>query len=49
MSTQELELQLEHLEELLDSIVALVDDPDISDHELREEIRELLEVNDDDE
>ena len=48
MTPQELELQLEHLEDLFDEIVGLVDDPDITDGELREQLRELLEENDED-
>ena len=49
MSTRELELQLEHLEELVDEIVALLDDPDISDDDLREQIRAVVEETNDDE
>lgn len=49
MSTRDLELQLEHLEELFEEIVALLDDPDISDGELREQVRGLLEEDNGDE
>ena len=43
MSTRELEQQLEHLEELFNEIVTLLDDPDIHDDELREQIRAVVE------
>jgi len=43
MTRHELELQLEHLEELLDEIMALLDDPEISDGELRDQIRAAVE------
>jgi len=49
ISSRELELQVEHLEELLDEIVALLDDPDISDDELREQIRAVVEETNADE
>lgn len=49
MSSRELELQVEHLEELLDEIVALLDHPDISDDELREQIRAVVEETNADE
>jgi hypothetical protein len=49
MARNELELQLERFEELLDEIMALLDDPDISDDELREEIRAVLEETNADE
>lgn len=49
MTRPELELQLEHLEDLIDEIVELVDDPGIADAELREQLRALLEEDDDDE
>ncbi len=49
MSRRELELQLEHLEGLFDEIVALLDDPDISDSELRDQIRAVVEETDGDE
>jgi hypothetical protein len=53
MTRNELELQLSHLEDLFDEIVGLVDDPDISDSELRVQIRavveETVEETDDDE
>ncbi len=49
MSRRELELQLEHLERLFDEIVALLDDPDISDSELRDQIRAVVEETDGDE
>ncbi len=49
MSSRELELQVEHLEELLDEIVALLDDPDIADDELREQIRAVVEETNADE
>jgi hypothetical protein len=49
MTRNELELQLEHLEELFDEIVALLDDPEISDDELREQIRAVVEETNADE
>lgn len=49
MTSHELELQLAHLEDLFDEIVGLVNDPDISDRELCEQLRALLEDADDDE
>ncbi len=49
MSTRELELELECLEGLLDEIIALLDDPDTSDDDLREQIRAVVEETDDDE
>ena len=49
MSSRELELQVEHLEELLDEIVALLDDPDLSDDELREQIHAVVEETNADE
>jgi uncharacterized coiled-coil protein SlyX len=47
MSKDELELQLSHLEDLFDEIVGLVNDPDISDSELREQVRAVVEEADD--
>lgn len=49
VTDHELELQLDNLEDLVDEIVALVDDPDIPDGELRGQLRELLEVTGGDE
>lgn len=49
MSTRELELQLERLEELFDEIDALLNDPEISDDELREQIRAVVEETNADE
>lgn len=49
MRDSELELHANHLEDLLDEIVALLDDPDISDNELREQIRAVVEETNDDE
>ncbi len=46
MNSRELELQLQHLEDLIDEIVALLDDPDISDGELRDQIRAVVEETD---
>lgn len=46
MTRHGLELQLEHLEKLLDEIMALLDDPDISDGELRDQIRAVVEETD---
>jgi hypothetical protein len=47
MNNRELELQLERLEELLDEVLQLIDDPDISDSDLREQIRAVVEETDD--
>jgi hypothetical protein len=49
MTSYELELQLAHLEDLFDEIVALVNDPDISDRDLCEQLRALVEDANDDE
>ena len=49
MSTRKLELQLENLEGLLDEILALLDDPDIPNAELRKQLRALLDDDNDDE
>jgi len=49
VSTRELELQLERLEELFDEIDALLNDPEISDDELREQIRAVVEETNADE
>lgn len=40
--------ELERLEGMLEEIAALVDDPDISDDELRDQIRAVLEEDTDD-
>lgn len=47
MAPDELELQLSDLEDLFEDIVALVHDPEISDIELRQQLRDLLEGDDD--
>jgi hypothetical protein len=49
MTRSELQVRLENLEELFDEIIALLDDPDIGEGELRHQLRELLEEDDDDE
>lgn len=49
MRDSELELHANHLEDLLDEIEALIDDPDLSDRELRGRLRELLQEETDDE
>lgn len=49
MTSHELELQLGDLEDLFDEIVGLVDDPDISDSDLRHQLRTLLDETNDDE
>lgn len=49
MTRSELQVRLESLEELFDEITALLDDPEVGEGELRHELRELLEENDDDE
>ncbi len=47
MTQQELEAQLADLEELFDEIAELVDDPEVSDSQLRDEVRKLLYEEDD--
>lgn len=49
MTRSDLQVRLENLEELFDEIIALLDDPDIGEGELRHQLRELLEEDDDDE
>jgi hypothetical protein len=46
MNRNELELQLENLEGMFDEIATLLDDPEVSDAELRERVREILEGDD---
>lgn len=48
MTRPELQVQLENLEELLDEVLALLDDPDIGEGELRHQLRALLEEEEDD-
>ena len=48
-TNEELELELADLEELFDEIAELVDDPETSDNELRDELRALLYGDDGDE
>lgn len=47
MDDRELEIQLDRLEELLEEVLQLTDDPEISDSELREQIRAVVEETDD--
>ena len=49
MTRAELELQVEQLEDLIVEIGGLVDDAGIADGELRDQLRALLEEDDDDE
>lgn len=46
---EELELQVNDLETLLEEFVSLVDDPDLTDAEFRDEVRELVSEEDSDE
>lgn len=48
MTPDELEFQLNDLEDLFEQIVALVHDPEVSDTELRQQLRDLLEGDDGD-
>jgi hypothetical protein len=48
MTRSELQLRVENLEELLDEILTLLDDPNIVDGELRDQLRALLEEDNDD-
>ena len=45
---EELELQVSDLENLLEELVSLVDDPDLTDTEFRDEVRELVSEEDTD-
>ena len=47
MNNRELEMQLDRLEQLLEEVLQLIDDPDIPDSELREQIRAVVEETDD--
>ncbi len=47
MNNRELEMQLDRLEQLLEEVLQLIGDPDISDSELREQIRAVVEETDD--
>lgn len=49
MTRSELQVRLESLEELFDEIIALLDDPEVGEGELRDQLRALLEEDDDDE
>ena len=49
MTYRELKRQLAHLEDLFAEIVAVLDDPDISDDELRDHIWAVVEDPDGDE
>jgi len=49
MTRSELQARLENLEELFDEITALLDDPEVGEGELRRQLRELLEEDNDDE
>jgi len=48
MQPAEQELAIEQLEELVDEIADAVDDPDLSDADAREAIRDLLDEGDGD-
>lgn len=48
MTRSELQLRVENLEALYDEILALLDDPDIGEGELRDQLRGLLEEDHDD-
>jgi hypothetical protein len=48
MTRSELQLRVENLEELLDEILSVLDDPDIGEGELRDQLRGLLEEDNDD-
>jgi len=43
---EELELQVSDLENLLEELVSLVDDPDLTDTEFRDQVRELVSEED---
>lgn len=47
MTQEELEAQLADLEDLFDEVAELVGDPEVSDSELRDELRKLLYEDDD--